>query len=262
MPLNKIINEIKKLTAYAEEDLDSGPVETLANRRGRKVNAIESIGRLKIQYVSQLLKNTVFLLTTGDKKDLLSMIAAEQFSVFNADPEEFYEGLVDQVPPILYSNKDSSSSLLDTLSRHIEDKALELDILGYPRIAFKQEYRRFLKNREEFKDLVIKMINEQMGSEIVGIQSVHSIAEEALARGHSAQITVIMLSTDNLQLLSDLKRDLPRLSANVFTVGAGKLNKEAKKIVGSSLSFNPKKDSDPSESAKELFVKIKSLLRK
>lgn len=47
MALQNVLEEMKKIQPFVAEDTDSGPVETLTARRGRKRQAIERMKLLR-----------------------------------------------------------------------------------------------------------------------------------------------------------------------------------------------------------------------
>ena len=229
MSLATVLQEIKQIKPFAEEDISSGPMETLNSRRGRQKQAKETLKRLKKEYMAELLSTAVFVVSSGLGKDSFASVAVESFNCFSADPEEFYKDLVNRVPPVLYLNKEGINAF-DVLGRHLEDKMLELDIREYNQLITKQEYSKKVESKEEFIELVKQAINKQIGAEIVGIQSVTSLIDTALDKGHSGRTTPIILSTNDEKLALDLIRDLERLTKRVFLVITGKSSKSLKSV--------------------------------
>lgn len=235
MSLTKIIEEIKQTLPFAHEDVEAGPVETLKGRRGRKNQAIERLKQLKREYRRSILDTAVFIIVTGDKREAYASIA-KNFSCFSVDPDEFYKDLANRIPPTLYQS-ESLINLFEIIGRHLEDKALELDISEYSQIIFRQEYREVVKNKEALIELLKKAINQQIGSEIVGIQSVTSILEDAIKLGHGGKITPIILATNNEAFAIKLDEDLLRLRPRgVSVVVAGKCSKTLKAQIDSGTS--------------------------
>lgn len=221
MSLVEIIEQINKVKQYAEGNAEEGPVETLAGRRGRKNQAIDQMIRLKRQYKQELLQSAIFIVVTGSLKDDFTALATDSFKCFTADSEAFYKDLANRVSPALYEGKEGLSNLFDVLGRYLEDKAIELDLSSYPQLIFKQQYRRTIGNRSEFTALVKQAVNDQMGSEIAGIQAVNSLVSPAIDKGHSDKITPIILGADDETFAQQLLKDLPRLGSRVFLVVAG-----------------------------------------
>lgn len=223
MTLAKTMEEIKKVKPFAEEDVDSGPRETLAGRRGRKSQSIDQLIRLYREYRLKLIESAAFIVVTGSSKDEFTRLATEEFKCMSTDPDTFYKDLADRIPPALYNGTETVANLFDVIGRHLEDKAGELDINGYPQLIFKQEYRTTLKNKNDLLNLIRTAINDKVGPEIVGIQAASSLLKQAIAAEHGAKVTPIVLATDNEKLALELEGSLGRLRPRgVFLVVAGK----------------------------------------
>lgn len=257
MSLTRVLEEIKQYQVYADEDVDSGPSETMSGRRGRKMQAQESIKRLKRDYGKDLMASSLFILISGANRDAFTSTAIENFGCFAADPEGFYRELADSVAPVLYENKMPSSSMFDVLGRHLEDKALEMDIVGYPQLLFRQQYLQNITSKESFVSLVKTAINEQVGGEVAGIHAVRAIVDSAIARSHSARVTPIVMGTKDDQLVVELFHSLKRLTPNVFLVVAGKAPRFIKNLSGALVI----KEATP-QSVEETLTTIKNSVRK
>jgi hypothetical protein len=232
MSLSKVLEQIEKIKPVALEDVDSGPVETMTARRGRKRNAEEQLKLLRMQYTQDLLRSAVFILVTGGNREEFVNIATANtdYGAFKADPETFYRDLANRIAPALYEGKESVANLFDVLGRHLEDKANELGVLEYPQLRFKAEYNKTINNKEEFVQLVKTAINEQVGGELVGVQSVLSITDQAIDTGHKASVTPVLLSTGDEKLALDLVEALNRLTPRVFLVVTGKATRAMKSV--------------------------------
>lgn len=255
MSLQTTLEEIKKVKPFAEEDTNSGPVETLNARRGRKSQAIESLKRLKRQYKQDLLLNSVFIIATGSERADFTKLATEEFGVFSADPEQFYQDLAKRVPPTLYLGKQGVSNIFDVLGRHLEDKMNELDINEYNQLLFKAEYAQQIDSLDQFTSLIKKAINKQIGSEIAGIQAINSLVDTAIDKNHSDKITPIILSTGDEQLAQDLLNDLGRLTSRVFLSISGDASETLKTLDGAVIL----KDSNKSTVGNALKAMRKSI---
>lgn len=233
MSLAKTMEEILKVKPYTEEDVDNGPRETLAGRRGRKNQAIEQLKVLKREYRIKLLESAAFIVVTGSAAADFTKIATEEFKCMNTDPDTFYKDLADRIPAALYNGTETVANLFDVIGRHLEDKAGELDINGYPQLIFKQEYRTTLKNKNDLLNLIRTAINDKVGPEIVGIQAASSLLKQAIDSAHGARVTPIVLTTDNEKLAIELEGSLGRLHPRgVFLVVAGKGTKTLKAVSG------------------------------
>ncbi len=232
MALAEIIKEIQTVKPLAEESLENGPIETLNARRGRKVQSLERLRQLKTAYTRELGRSALFIVVTGSAREEFVKIGSEEMGLFSADPEAIYRNLATKVSPELYLGKETLVNLFDVLGRCLEDTALELDIIGYPMLRFDEKYRRVVRNTEEFTSLIKRAINDQIGAEISGISAIKAVTDVAIDRGHGAKTTSIMLSTGDDILVSELMRDLERLTTKVFLVAAGKTSKAVRGIEG------------------------------
>lgn len=232
MSLSRTLEQIKVLTPIANENINKGPRETYQGREGRKRNALAQLKDLKESYIDELRTSAVFILVAGSAKDEFAGIAKNEFKCFTADPEGFYKDLADRLPPQLYNQKTPPANLFDIMGRHLEDKANEMKIVGYPQMVMKAKYFRSVENKEDFIELIKEAVNEQVGSEISGIHIVRALADEAIEAGHSGKITPIVLTTDDENLALDLKSTLSRIGSKAFLVSAGKGAKTVKSTEG------------------------------
>jgi hypothetical protein len=232
MSLENTLKLIKQFKPFAEEDVSSGPPETLSGRRGRKAQAIEQMKRLKREYKSDLLSTARFIVISGGSKDEFTQIATENFYCFSSDPEEFYKDLINRIPPTLYLGKEEITNVFDITGRHLEDKMVELDISEYNQLFYKQEFSKKIEKTEDFLEMVKKVVNKQIGAEIVGIQAVASLVDKAIEKDHDGKITPILLPTLDEQLIADLMKDLERLTSRVYLVSAGRSSKFLKSFEG------------------------------
>lgn len=221
MTLQNVLAEIKKVKPFAEEDTNVGAPETLNARRGRKAQSIEQLKRLKRDYKTALMQNTVFIISTGEGRMDFEKQGTENFGLFAADPEQFYSELAKRVPETLYKGKQNVSNIFDVLGRHLEDKMMELDINEYNQLLFKAEYAKQINSVEEFTQLIKQAINKQIGSEIAGIQAITSLVDQAIEKNHADKITPIILSTGDIGFAQDLMRDLERITPKVFLAVTG-----------------------------------------
>lgn len=242
MALNDILAKIKEVEPFATERIEDGPPETARGRAGRKAQSIESLKRFRRDYATELLRTAAFIVVVGNQKDAFVNAALES-RCYKADPEEFYSSIVDRIPPSSYLGRESVSNMFDIVGRHLEDKMIELEkVTGYPQLIFRQEYHRTVRSRDEFLSLVKSALVEQIGGEMVGIQAVHTITDEAIKNNHTSKFTPILLPSNDerfaLTVAKDLltvAKDLDRISSRVFVVTAG----EVRALVNPDLDVVP-----------------------
>ena len=240
MSLSTILKEMETNRPNANMDVTMGNPNTLGGRQGLKRAATEAMKRLTLDYRKELLSSSAFIVVTGAARNAFTDEAsAETFGCFSSDPERFFKDLTSRISPTLFG-REGPRQLFNIAGNVLYDKAMELDLASYNGLSFNDRYNRGVKNAEDFELLIREAIVDQVGSEIVGIDAVYSLAETAIKRNHEAPVTPIILNTDDekfaLDLFKNLKtRTLPDgmnagLTPNVFLVVAGKASKDLQKL--------------------------------
>lgn len=222
MSLSTVLEEIKKLKPVADQDVYAGPRETFAGREGLKRNATERLKTLKENYIDELRRSSVFIVVSGSAKEQFAELAQGEFKCFTVDPEAFYKDLANRIPQELYTNRTPAANLFEIVGRHLEDKANEMQILEYPQLIMKEQYLVAVNGKEDFVELIKRAVNEQVGSEIVGLNAIRSIADKAVEASHSSRLTPIVMCTNDEKLALDLNSTLGRIGSRTFLVAAGK----------------------------------------
>lgn len=254
MSLSNILKEMETNRPNAEMDVLMGSPDTYSGRVGLKRAATEANKRLKLQYQQELMSTTVFIVVSGPEADVFTDLASsESFGCFNADPEAFFKDVVGRINPTLFG-RETTRNLFNLVGNILEDKMMELDITSYPMLAFNDKYNSASNAPEELVPLVRNAIVDQVGSEIVGVNAVYSLVDEAIKKGHTASVSPVVLKTDNESFALDLRKNLTRLTKNVFLVVAGKAPKSLK-VEGSLLVKNVN-----NESVAETLANIRSKL--
>lgn len=255
MTLQAILDRIKVLKPYIDEDLGEGHYSTLDSRRARQRNAIDETKDLKREYYNSLMKSSVFIVVSGQNKVEFVKNAETKFDCFSADTMSMFKDLAKRIPKEIYLNKIAGPVLYDTLLNHLEDKAREMGVTSYPAFSYKSEYQRQLNSTEDLENAIKKVIVDQVGAELVGVEALNSILDKAISIGHVAALTPIVLTADDDKEALSLIEGLKRLSKRSYAVNAGKLHKGQK--LASGILFS--KDGE-SESVKETLDKIVSFV--
>lgn len=256
MSLANILDEIKELKPLAEENVETGAPQTLNARRGRQRQAAERLKLLREEYIKSLLCSSVFIIVTGSASEDFAKNADANFPCFAGDIEGVYKDLADRVAPVLYENKECGANLFDVLSRHLEDKCMEMGLAEYNVLRFKEKYKRTIKNKEEFTKLIKDAINGEIGAELSGINVIRSITDKAIAKKHAANTTSIVLQTNDLQLIGELTEALRRITPYVFLVNAGE---ELKGLENTTLTTSV--ESGENKQIKTALTKIKNIMK-
>jgi len=232
MSLSKVLQEINKIRPYINEDITAGPPETYAGREGRRRNARDRYKTLKDEYTTQLRLSATFILVLGSDKGTFQETATKEFKCFSSDPEGFYKDLANRLPEELYANRAPTGNLFEIIARHLEDKANELGIVEYPMLLMKNDYNRPMKSKEDFVNLLKQAVNEQVGSEIIGLHVINSLSEQAIEIDHQDKLTPIVMTTDDESLALDLIGTLGRIGARSFLVVAGEGADKVRSVQG------------------------------
>ncbi len=235
MSLSNLLKEIESNQVNANIDLNDKkkvPPATYGGHKGLKVAAIENIRRLKIDYRNKLLSSTVFIVVTGPAKDEFAQLASnETFGCFSADPDALFKEMTSKIDPTLFG-REGVNHLFGIASRVLEDKANELDITSYPMLMFNEKYNKAVRKAEELVPLLRAAVVDQVGSELVGLNAIYSLVDQAIEKKHEAEVTPVVFNTSDEAFALDLSKNLKRLSKSVFLVVAGKLPKTLVKLDG------------------------------
>jgi hypothetical protein len=241
MSLSNILQQMEANKAAADSNPNLGPPETLNGRIGMKRAASENNKRLRLQYRKELMSQAAYIIVTGSGKDSFAEIASgESFGCFTADPDDFFKDLSSKIDKSLFG-RENTKNLFNIATNILEDKMMELDIASYPMLQFSEKYNFAVKSPEEFVPVIRNAVNDQVGSELVGLNAVYSVVDKAIASGYSATVTPVILNTPDERFAFDLSKNLKRLTPKVFLVAAGKASKELKNSLG---TFSVK---DPTE---------------
>ena len=242
MSLSTILKEIETHRPNSLIDVDKGPKEMYGGRRGLKLNATESIKRLRLQFRTELMAQVAFIVVTGSNRDKFTEVAStDEFGCFSVDPDDFFKDLTSRIDKTLFG-RETTRNLFNIATNVLEDKALELDINSYPMLHFGEKYNTTARTPEEFVPIIRNAVTEQVGSELVGVNAVYSVVDKAIEKGYNATVTPIILNTPDEQFALDLFKNLKKhthtdgmsrgLTSKVFLVAAGKTSKELKGTLG------------------------------
>lgn len=259
--IKELVSTIKQKKEEAGQSMDKLDPHTRRVRAGKAKRAREDLKELYMRYRKLLASSSVFMLVTGTHAKEFVDVAREDFACFAVEADSFYKSLLDQVPKVTYMNKIANSSLFDHFSAKFEDRATQIDIVGYPAFVFKSKYKKKLSNYDDALDLVKRAWNETVGSETAVLDAIDKVAEEAVNKDYSAPVCPIILYTQDEKLVEEMLEDVKKSRAaipsqSVFVISVGKVGKDLKKLSFASLKNGSK------DSVEEVLKKIKgSVLR-
>lgn len=228
MNLQSTMKQILEKTELANDDLMNCTNNTRPMREANKRAAVESLKDLKNEYRKMVLQTAVYLVVTGSQAEELGELAKNESKCFSSDAESLYKKVLSKVDVRAYENKQFVPAILDTISNHLEDVALECGIQSYPMLRFTPKYSKTITKQEELLEIIKDAINVSVGGEMVGIYTVSQVLEDAIKRGHAEAFVPVILTATDENLAVTLSKDLKRLSPNTFLVTAGKAPKATK----------------------------------
>ena len=234
MSLSTILQEIEKTKPTATLDLTLGNESTFRGREGMKRAAVDRLEQLKTDYKKALIESTFFIILTGANRTLFNEVASNpDFECFSVDPENFYNDLSSRVDTKLFG-RESTKYLFNIANNALYDKALEIGVSrnSITEIKFDERYNMAVKNHAELAALLKKAVNDQIGSEIVGLDALTSIVDRALEKKHTSSVTAVLLNTGDENFALVLQKNLTRLKTKTFVVVAGKASKTLQNLPG------------------------------
>lgn len=219
--LESTMIEIKKLKEVAEMNPGTDAQKRKFNL-GRIRQAKEKLELKYIEYRQQIVSNSLFMIVVGDMAKDFADMSREKYDCFAYSSDEFYKKILDQVPSKLYIDKPASRNMFEHIAARFEDRAREIDIIGYQPLVFEAKYKKVLKSEEEALDLVKRAINEKIGSEVSALDAIEKTSQEAVDKEFAGKVIPIVLYTSDEVLAKELLEGVPRVTKKVFMVNVGK----------------------------------------
>lgn len=222
-----IVEEGQK--ALKTEGASALPVSAKRAKQGHINRAKLDLEELYREYRKELQTSSLFILVTGSQKNIekYNKIAESDFGCFPTDAELLYNEIMEKVPARLYVNQHASPSLFDHFAARFEDRALEIDIIGYPPLLFESKHKKPLKDKADATELMKRAFNEKVGGEVIGLDAIERVTLKAVNENFAGKFCPIVLHTTDPVLVRELERDIKRsVTKNVFVVTLGSKNDE------------------------------------
>jgi hypothetical protein len=222
MTLTTILEQINEQKNIAQQDLDTVSPRALPYKKGQVESAKAKLEGLYIDYKNELLKNSVFILVTGNESESFAKIAEDNFKCFSVDGKVFYRDILEQISPHLYKNKQVNASVFEAIGNVLETKLKNLDIMSYNQLMFDAKYSKVVKDDVEMLDVIVDSINNIVGSEVVGLDALERVTTKAIEKNYKSKIVPILLHTQDETLVRTLSEGLRRINPKVVSISAGK----------------------------------------
>lgn len=251
--LEKLAAEIKKQKRYASEDVKEGETATLNARKARKQQAKGRLDDLYVEYKKALVPNLVFVLAYGSGAESFASISKEEGNTDAVSADALYEDLAGRVDSRLLTN--SSSSIFDSLSRHLSDIANEIGVSSYPYVRYSSKYSAKVKNKEDVLGMAKTMINEDVGAEIVGLYAAEKATRNAMEQDFDGKVYPVVVYLKDATLAKAIKEGLSKIGARTYAVAVGSVGK------GNSAKPTLKLDKADNENVIEALKQIKNKIK-
>jgi len=253
--LRDLVKKIQKTKKQAEQKIPEDSASAARIIRGRAKRAREDLKSLYLEYRKNLLSRSIIMLVTGDQSQKFAEIASQEYMCFSRKADTFYDEILKQIAPRLYTNTTSSASLFDNFAAKFEDRALDIDIISYPALLYRSKFKKELTGYEDALNLMKRAFNEEVGGEIIALDMIEHVSKKAVNDNYDQKFCAMIMYTDDTQLIEELKEGILRgVTKNVFILTAGKAPKEIKKKA--LIKLNPVNK----ESVEKALITVKSKL--
>jgi hypothetical protein len=228
MSLSTILEKINEQKVIAEQDLNAVNPLVLSYKKGQVNSAKTKLEDLYVDYKNELLKNSVFILVTGDQSAEFASVAEEKFKCFSVDAKSMFKDILKQLSPDLYKNKKINASVFGVLGNLLEDRMKHLDVGSYNQLLFNTKYSKIVKNEEEMLNVIADSVCDIIGSEVVGLEALEQVTKKAVNKNYKSRIVPIILYDNDENFVSFISEGLRKINPRVIKVGAGELKTELK----------------------------------
>lgn len=222
MSLQKLVEEVKKQKAYANDDLSNATPQTRIPREGRKRAAQMRLEELFFQYRNEIRSRILAILVTGDGADEFGAIAKNSDAKLDSiEGDLLYSSLSEELDERLLGASGSASVVLDVASRYLEDVALEIGVKEYNQLIYKSKYQSVVKNREDAKKLIREAVLEQIGAEMNALTVLSVAANIAYNENFDGKLFPIMVKARNEENLQELRNALSSMGSKAIVISTG-----------------------------------------
>jgi hypothetical protein len=193
MSLQESLQEIKNLKKQATVNVDmTSPTAAMqvANKRQAKVRLEEMF--LKTQ--KQMIENSVFMVVSGDKAEKFAEVSATEFDTYNFSPSDFYNSLANEIPETNYLMRALNPSTVDILSALLETNAMQIGVLNYNRLIWKNSMAgNVIKNKADLVQNIERLITDHVGLGFVGVFILNQATSKVIADDFSGTSVPILI---------------------------------------------------------------------
>lgn len=230
--LEELLEEINKQKKDASIDIDAVDPRVREHTKGRVRRAKDQLEQLYVQYKNEILRRSVFILSTGQNAKAFANIAEEEYKCFKIDGDSFYKDIVDQLHPDLYEGKTVNSSVFEVLNNLLEDRMKNLDVISYNSLMFDTRYQRTVKDKNEMIQVAREAITDVIGGEVLGLDALERVSQEAVNKEYKSKMVPIVIYSEDEEFVKKASEQVKNLTTKVFVVNSKENDTES---VGNTL---------------------------
>lgn len=224
---NELIEEIKQQRKFASDNLSDATPQTMNSRIGRKRHAAMRLDELFFEY-RKLFRDRVFaIIAIGEQVEEFEKISSSIAGLISLEYDSLFNQIASKIDKRLLEKGESSGYVLEVASRYLEDTALELGVMSYNQIIYKDKYSGKISTTEEAAELIKRAINEQVGEDLAALFVVDHAIRLAFELDLESKTHPILVKVKNEKDLQSLLLGLKKLGNRSMVVSAGNSPVEA-----------------------------------
>lgn len=223
--LKDIMEEIVTTKALAESQPTSDNPSKRRVEKGNIEQAKEKLDDLYLSYRKAVLNDSVFMIVVGSTANKFAESASDKYNTYSYKGDTLFSELADEVPPVLYQNKECSRAVFDHVLNSFEKLALEWRVKSYKPVIFSQKYKKKIKEKEDLIKILKDAFHEHTGTEVVAYDAVHRTSGEAIKTGFDGKVIPIVIYTKDLKFAKQMAKDFQHVTHNIFLIKSGSFKK-------------------------------------
>jgi hypothetical protein len=224
--LTDIISKIEQAKVVAQAPVDPNDYKVYHGKVGAQRRAKEDLERLFMEYKQEIKHMILFIIVAGNGAKKFADVCEKHRWGFSYDASQFYRDLTHDIDPLNWKGKAFGPGVVDILSRKIEDKADECDVVEHNLILFEHQHAQTIETLEQLTSHVATIFNEQIGVEFVAYDILNKMAirgvEEKFDGSDMPVLPIVVKVGEDAALAREMLQHFPKLApGNTFLVTAG-----------------------------------------
>lgn len=256
MELKEVLAEIKKAKLKKNIDLSNVGVETRAAQQGRKRSAELRLPYLERDYKIAMANHLAVFLVVGPDAGKFSELASEITKEKYLDAEGLYKEILSRMPKEAATGKMAPKVIVDIMSRHLLDLAVELEIASLPLPRYQHSKGFTVKNTQDLYRLIKRVIVQSDGAALSAAKVLKEAAARALENEFDGDLYPVIVRLDDENIADEMVEGFKYVISNVNVLTAGELKDKLKTNVFANVNEVTK------ESVLSTLKDIKQLINK